>query len=124
MNNLVKIIVKLRNDKNAVKFNVWATSIDEAISKVTEAEKAPKSAVIYARVSPLSIYDIKRLSEENGTYYFTRKTMRFFGQTLASFSVSRFGDDKFYICAPAPCGTKSERIFNPFTKELEIVAKN
>jgi len=120
---VVKVIVKLRTDKNTVKISTFASSMDEAINKVLEAEKAPKSAIIYARVAPFSIYDIKRWVEDKGSYFFTRKTMRFFRQTLSDFSVKRYGDDKFYICAPMPHG-KTERIFNPFTNELEFLPKN
>lgn len=123
---VVKVIVKLKNDKSAVKFSVFASSMDEAINKVLEAEKAPKSAIIYAKVAPFSIYDIKRWVEEKGSYYFTRKTLRFFKQNMSDFSVKRWGDDKFYICAPIGGheGLKSEKIFNPFTNELEFMPKN
>lgn len=114
-----KVIVKLKHDKGAVKFTVWATSIQEAINKVIESEKAPLSCVIYAKVSPLTISNIKYLSKEKAPYFFSRSTMKFFNQKMKDFSVTREGNDKFYICAKHPFGN-TERIFNPFTRELEF----
>jgi hypothetical protein len=42
----------------------------------------------------LTIYDIKRLSAETAPYYFTRNTLRFFGQTLRDFSVYKMDGGK------------------------------
>jgi len=118
MNN-VKIIVKLKSDTGTIKINVWANSLDAAKETVCNAQKAPLDAVIYAKVAPLTIHDIKRLSEEKAPYFFSRKTLKFFNQTVSSFKVTRKGNDKFYIYAPSFGGNKTERIFNPFTNELE-----
>jgi hypothetical protein len=115
-----KVIIKLSHDTGAAKISTYATSIDEAIKKVCEAENAPKQAVIYAKVAPITIYDIKRLTQETSPNFFARKEMRFFKQKLSDFSVTRKGDDKFLISAPRPFG-KTERLFNPFTNKLEFV---
>lgn len=115
-----KVIVKLKHDAGTVKITVWATSLHDAINKVCKSENAPVSSVIYAKVAPLSISDIKYLSKEKAPYFFARSTMRFFGQNMKDFSVTRYGNDKFYLSAPHPHG-KTERIFNPFTRELEFI---
>ena len=73
----------------------------------------------------LTIYDIKRETEETAPYFFDRKTMRFFGQTMRSFSVVRQSDGRIKISAPHLdrfTGKKigeTIRFFNPVTKELE-----
>jgi len=115
-----KVIVKLKHDKGTTKISVWATSLQEAIEKVMESEKAPLNSVVYAKVSPLTISDIKYLSKEKAPYFFNRSTMRMFKQTMRDFSVTRYGNDKFYISAPSEAHT-TKRIFNPFTRELEFV---
>lgn len=116
-----KIIVKLKHDKGTVKFTVYAESLQDAKDKVCKAENCPISAVIYAKVAPLTISDIKYLTEQKESYFFSRSSMRFFGQKMGDFSVTRYGNDKFYICAKWGKGMvgKTERIFNPFTGELE-----
>lgn len=122
MTTQAKVIVKLKHDKGTVKISTWATSLQDAITKVCTAENCPETAVIYAKVSPLTISDIKYLSEATSPHFFTRSALRFFKQTIGSFSVTRWGNDKFYICAPFGAGMgggKTERIFNPFTNELE-----
>jgi len=115
-----KVILKLKHDKGTAKIPVWANSIDEAINKVINSENAPKSAIIYAKAETPTIYDIKRLTEDTAPHFFTRKTMRFFNQKLSDFSVTRYGNDKFLISAKRPYGS-TERIFNPFTNELEHI---
>ena len=119
------VIVKVAHDNGTANIKVWAQSINAAIDLVCSAEKCfpGKRAVISAKVAPLSIYDIKRICEENGSYFFSRQSMKFFGQKMADFSVRRHGVDKFYISAKWGKGIagKTERIFNPFTGELERV---
>lgn len=118
--NTVKIIVKLKNDNGSVKFAVWATSINAAKEIVCKAENAPLNAIIYAKVAPLTISDIKYRLQDTCPHFFSRSTMRFFGQTMRDFKVLRHGEDKFYITAKfGNAAGKTERIFNPFTNELE-----
>jgi len=77
----------------------------------------------------LTIYDIKRLTIKTAPYYFTSNTMKGFGQTLKSFSVSKLKDGKYMISAPIKDrgrivqGVKSERIFDPKTNKLEFIQK-
>ena len=74
----------------------------------------------------MTIYEIKRRVEEEGSmpFFFSRKSMRFFGQSLKSFSVHKMADGKYYISAPYGVGKpkgKTEKIFNPETNKLETV---
>jgi hypothetical protein len=70
-----------------------------------------------------TIYDIKRLTEETAPYYFSRKTMKFFGQTLKDFKTYKQEDGRILISAPLLMNGKkistSERYFNPNTNQLE-----
>ena len=77
----------------------------------------------------MTIYEIKQRTLATSPYFFTAKTMKFFGQTMRSFSVKKLADGKYYISAPMfdrltnrKVGT-TERIFNPETNELEHVTK-
>ena len=73
----------------------------------------------------MTIYEIKRLTAETSPYFFTPKTMKFFGQTLRSFSVRKQSDGRFYISAPiydrltGKVMGKTERYFNPVNNTLE-----
>lgn len=75
----------------------------------------------------LTIYDIKRLSEEDAPYFFSRKTLKFFGQTMRSFSVSKCADGRYHISAPLRIDGKiiglTERFFDPTTGKLERVER-
>lgn len=73
----------------------------------------------------LSIYDIKRLTKETSPYFFTRDTLKFFHQTMKSFSVIRYFSSGVY-CITAPMKDHSGkqvgmtiRYFNPITKKLQ-----
>lgn len=72
----------------------------------------------------MTIYEIKRLTAETEPYYFDRKTMQFFGQTMKSFKVEKCEDGRYKISAPmksywdTPIGT-SVRFFNPENNKLE-----
>jgi len=73
----------------------------------------------------MTIHDIKRLSEDKAPYFFTRKTLQFFGQTMRSFSVMKQTDGRARISAPMidrftgkNVGT-TVRYFNPKTNELD-----
>jgi|6_EtaG_2_1085325.scaffolds.fasta_scaffold35230_1 hypothetical protein len=72
----------------------------------------------------MTIYDIKRLTAETDPYFFSRKAMRFAGQTLKSFKVRRYGK-KYIFRAPlyAPnCRRiigETVKLFNPTTNKIE-----
>ena len=73
----------------------------------------------------LTIYDIKRLTAETSPYFFVPKTLKFFGQTMRSFSVKKQPDGRYLITAPMKDRTTgremgtTKRYFNPTTNELQ-----
>ena len=76
----------------------------------------------------LTIYDIKRLTAETEPYFFSRKTLKFFGQTLKDFSVYKIDSEHYKIKAVMKDRLSNnrfmgytERIFNLKTKKLEKV---
>jgi hypothetical protein len=81
----------------------------------------------------MTIYEIKKELEKNKNnhYFFSRKTMKFFGQTMKSFKVCPLKDGRFLITAPMKDklnGNKymgeTKRIFNPKTKNLDFVGQD
>ena len=70
----------------------------------------------------MTIYEIKRLTEKTSPYFFTRDTLRFFGQTMRDFKVYKRKDGKYLITAPCYYNGKvmgeTRRIFDPETNEL------
>lgn len=73
----------------------------------------------------MTIYDIKRLTTDTSPYFFISKTLKFFGQTMRSFSVIKQPDGRYYISAPmidrftGRIMGKTERYFNPTTNTLD-----
>jgi hypothetical protein len=70
----------------------------------------------------MTIYEIKRLTAETAPYFFSTKTLKFFGQTMKSFKVYKQTDGRYLITAPygknCPKG-ETVRYFNPITNELQ-----
>lgn len=76
----------------------------------------------------MTIYQIKLLTQSTSPYFFSPKTMKFFGQTLRSFKVYKHTDGKYFISAPMKDRSGrivgyTERLFNPVTNELEFIPK-
>ncbi len=77
----------------------------------------------------MTIYEIKRRTAETSPYFFTPKTMRFFGQTLRSFKVKKIDNTHYSISAPMIDKStgrtvgQSQRVFNTETNELNQVTK-
>ncbi len=73
----------------------------------------------------MTIYDIKRLTAETAPYFFSRDTLKFFGQTLKSFGVYKQSDGKYLITADSGPNWRGQhttkRLFNPKTNELEMI---
>ena len=67
----------------------------------------------------LTIYDIKQLTETTAPYFFDRKTLKFFGQTMKSFKVQKCDDGRYFIQAPRKHGGYTRRFFNPANNKLE-----
>lgn len=77
----------------------------------------------------MNIYEIKERTEKTSPYFFSRDTLKFFHQTMKSFSVKKLNNGKYYISAPMKdhSGRKigmTERYFNPDTNQLEHVEKD
>tara|TARA_R110002153_G_scaffold380_1_gene1866 strand:+ start:2806 stop:3066 length:261 start_codon:yes stop_codon:yes gene_type:complete len=74
----------------------------------------------------LTISDVAQLTSETSPYFFDKKTLKFFGQTMRSFKVYKQDDGRYLISAPIilnkgkQIGT-TQRYFNPETNELERV---
>lgn len=52
----------------------------------------------------MTIYEIAEKTREKEPYFFTPKTMKFFGQTMKSFKVRTSPAGNIYILAPRPHG--------------------
>jgi len=75
----------------------------------------------------LTIYDVKRLVA-NAPYFFSRKTMSFFRQTLRDYHVNKTTSEAvYYIWAESFANNVTERYFNvinnKFYSELEDAIK-
>ncbi len=70
----------------------------------------------------MTISEIKRRTEDTQPYFFSRKTLQFFGQTMRSFRVIKLDDGLYCVTAPMLCqGRKvgdTVRYFDPATNEL------
>ena len=70
-----------------------------------------------------TIHEIKKLTANTAPYFFTRDTLRFFGQTLRDFRVIRETDGRFKIEAKSyfmgDYMGETVRFFNPENNELE-----
>ncbi len=72
-----------------------------------------------------TIYEIAELTSKTSPYFFSKKTLKFFGQRMSSFKVYKQDDGRYLITAPMIKGGKrvgaTEKYFNPNTNELERV---
>lgn len=74
----------------------------------------------------MTISEIKQKTQETAPYYFTRKTMSFFGQTMRDFKVKKQSDGRYLITAPMRDRNtgrimgESKRYFNPSNNQLEL----
>ena len=70
----------------------------------------------------MTIYEIKDQTKETAPYFFNRETLKFFGQTMKSFKVSKLNDKEYLITAPSYWNGelmgKTQRVFNTETKKL------
>jgi hypothetical protein len=73
----------------------------------------------------MTIYEIKKLTKETAPYFFSRKTMKYFGQTMKDFTVKKLQDNRYLVTAPmyhrnGVLAGKTVRYFNPSNNELEF----
>mgnify|MGYP003133863465 FL=1 len=71
----------------------------------------------------MTIYEIKERTKETSPYFFSRNTMKFFGQRMKDFKVYKQKDGRFKIIAPSGSNwsndLKTIRYFNPTNNKLE-----
>jgi len=71
----------------------------------------------------MDIYEIKKRTKVTSPYFFSKETMRFFGQTLKDFKVYKQKDGRFLIVAQSGKNWTekhyTKRLFNPLTNKLE-----
>jgi hypothetical protein len=72
-----------------------------------------------------SISDIEYAVRETSPYFFSKATLKFFGQTKSSFKVYNEENGKYLISAPMKVNGRiigyTQRHYNPATKKLETV---
>tara|TARA_R100001463_G_scaffold23977_1_gene57254 strand:+ start:5160 stop:5381 length:222 start_codon:yes stop_codon:yes gene_type:complete len=71
----------------------------------------------------MTIYQIKKRTAKTSPYFFSKDTMRFFGQKLSDFKVSKQSDGRYKISAKSGANWSQElktvRYFNPSNNRLE-----
>jgi hypothetical protein len=70
----------------------------------------------------MTISEIKQLTQETSPYFFSRDTLKFFGQTMRGWSVVKQDDGRYRIsCSFGTGKPKGEtvRYFNPVNNQLE-----
>ena len=75
----------------------------------------------------MTIYEIKELTAQTAPNFFSTETLRFFRQTMNSFSVVKQDDGRYLISAPSYWNWGGERrlmgitkrYFNPTNNQLE-----
>ena len=73
----------------------------------------------------MTIYEIKKRVSETLPYYFSRSTMKFFGQTMRGWSLAKQPDGRIRISQPirdlstGKVQGETIRYFNPLTNKLE-----
>ena len=72
----------------------------------------------------MNIYEIKEKTSETSPYFFSKDTLKFFGQTMSAFKVQKQPDGRYRISAPRKdrMGStmgESVRYFNPINNKLE-----
>ena len=65
----------------------------------------------FIKVQKPTIRKIKNWTTESSPYFFSPETLRFFNQTMGSFTVIKYGFNLWKITAPRPHGA-TERMFS------------
>jgi hypothetical protein len=72
----------------------------------------------------MTIHEIKTRTQKTAPYFFSRDSMRFFGQTMRRFRVIKQEDGRYLITAPMRSGGDlvghTVRYFNPVTNTLDL----
>jgi hypothetical protein len=74
----------------------------------------------------MTIYEIKARTKETSPYFFSRRTLKFFGQTMKSFKVRKLNDHEYFIFAPSYSNGKiigyTKRIFDTRNNKLKMTS--
>jgi len=73
----------------------------------------------------MNIYQIQELTRKTAPYFFSKDSMKFFGQTMSRFRIKKQTDGRFLISQPMKDRNGkvmgyTERYFNPINNELEL----
>ena len=73
----------------------------------------------------MTIYEIKKRTKVTAPYFFSKDTLRFFGQRISDFTVKKQNDGRYEIkaiCRNAPHEEQyyTVRYFNPSNDKLEL----
>ena len=71
------------------------------------------------KTRPITIQEIVDRSKKKSPFYFSKDTLKFFGQTISKFKVKRMEDGRVRISQMTKHGTESVRFFNPVTNDLD-----
>lgn len=76
-----------------------------------------------------TIYEIAELTKPNEKYFFSKATLKFFGQSMSKFYVHSENKGKFKISCPIRDHSKevkgeTVRYFNPVTNRLDFLEGN
>ena len=67
--------------------------------------------------------DLKYYVSQTGSHYFDRKSMKFFGDTMANYGVRSYNENlwELYRKKPVNCGLKDSSYFDKVTYERKFV---
>ena len=80
-------------------------------------KKSRKHTILQAKggKSPLLLTPV----DAHSPYYFSKNTLKFFGQTITGFKLKRMEDGRIRMTQKTKHGTESVRFFNPQNDKLE-----
>ena len=73
----------------------------------------------------MNIYQIEELTKKTSPYFFSKSSMKFFGQTMSKFRIKQQTDGRWLISQAMKNNKRevvgyTERYFNPKNNELEL----
>jgi hypothetical protein len=71
------------------------------------------------KTRPITIQEIVDRSKKKSPFYFSKDTLKSFGQTISGFKLKRMEDGRIRMSQKTKHGTESVRFFNPQNDKLE-----
>jgi hypothetical protein len=71
------------------------------------------------KTRPITIQEIVDRSKKKSPFYFSKDTLKSFGQTISGFKLKRMEDGRIRMSQKTKHGTESVRFFNPVTNGLD-----